>query len=147
MSNYYEGVLKWSDELQNRTQQRMGKHMLIGCVVGGLAGSLIAYYIKDLYQEKNPKENSDSRSRVNSLEAPNLQRAMTHDLDRANDSKIQQLSASNKYHGDLGQQKIENSFVIVVGQGGVGSHVTASLARAGVSRIRIIDFDNVSLSS
>jgi tRNA A37 threonylcarbamoyladenosine dehydratase len=37
--------------------------------------------------------------------------------------------------------------VIVVGCGGVGSHCTAALARSGVSRIRLIDFDQVTLSS
>jgi tRNA A37 threonylcarbamoyladenosine dehydratase len=37
--------------------------------------------------------------------------------------------------------------VIVVGCGGVGSHCTSALARSGVSRIRLIDFDQVTLSS
>lgn len=37
--------------------------------------------------------------------------------------------------------------MIVVGCGGVGSHCTASLARSGVSKIRLIDFDQVTLSS
>jgi tRNA A37 threonylcarbamoyladenosine dehydratase len=42
---------------------------------------------------------------------------------------------------------MENSFVIVFGVGGVGSHVVNMLARSGVQRIRIVDFDRVSLSS
>ena len=42
---------------------------------------------------------------------------------------------------------LRDSFVIVVGLGGVGSHCTAALARSGVSRIRLIDFDQVTLSS
>jgi len=37
--------------------------------------------------------------------------------------------------------------VIVVGLGGVGSHATTALARSGVSKIRLIDFDQVTLSS
>ena len=37
--------------------------------------------------------------------------------------------------------------MIVLGVGGVGSHVTAMLARSGVKRIKIVDFDRVSLSS
>ena len=37
--------------------------------------------------------------------------------------------------------------MIVVGCGGVGSHCTAALARSGVSQIRLIDFDQVTLSS
>ncbi|KAL8906947.1 MAG: hypothetical protein Q9207_001701 [Kuettlingeria erythrocarpa] len=43
--------------------------------------------------------------------------------------------------------KLRSSFVIVVGLGGVGSHCTSALARSGVSHIRLIDFDQVTLSS
>jgi tRNA A37 threonylcarbamoyladenosine dehydratase len=42
---------------------------------------------------------------------------------------------------------MENSYVLVFGVGGVGSHVVNMLARSGVKRIRIVDFDRVSLSS
>ncbi|KAI4199943.1 MAG: hypothetical protein LQ350_004295 [Teloschistes chrysophthalmus] len=44
-------------------------------------------------------------------------------------------------------QILRSSFVIVVGLGGVGSHCTSALARSGVSHIRLIDFDQVTLSS
>jgi tRNA A37 threonylcarbamoyladenosine dehydratase len=44
-------------------------------------------------------------------------------------------------------KKLRSAFVIIVGCGGVGSHCTSSLARSGVSRIRLIDFDQVTLSS
>lgn len=37
--------------------------------------------------------------------------------------------------------------MIVVGCGGVGSHATAALARSGCGRLRLIDFDQVTLSS
>lgn len=48
---------------------------------------------------------------------------------------------------DEGLEKLRNAFVIVVGCGGVGSHATAALARSGVSKLRLIDFDQVTLSS
>ena len=38
-------------------------------------------------------------------------------------------------------------FIVVVGIGGVGSHVIMSLLRNGVTRIRVIDYDMVTLSS
>ncbi|KAL9028847.1 MAG: hypothetical protein Q9196_002834 [Gyalolechia fulgens] len=44
-------------------------------------------------------------------------------------------------------EKLRGSFVIVVGLGGVGSHCTSALARSGVTQIRLIDFDQVTLSS
>lgn len=43
--------------------------------------------------------------------------------------------------------KLRASFVIIVGLGGVGSHCTSALARSGVSHIRLVDFDQVTLSS
>lgn len=49
--------------------------------------------------------------------------------------------------GDEGLAKLRKAFVIVVGCGGVGSHATAALARSGCGRLRLIDFDQVTLSS
>ena len=49
--------------------------------------------------------------------------------------------------GVKGQSKINNSSVLVVGAGGLGSPVIEYLARAGVGVIGIIDFDNVELSN
>ena len=46
-----------------------------------------------------------------------------------------------------GQANIERAYVCVVGVGGVGSHAAHMLARAGVARLRLIDFDQVTLSS
>ena len=37
--------------------------------------------------------------------------------------------------------------MVIIGLGGVGSHCTSALARSGVSRIRLVDFDQVTLSS
>jgi tRNA threonylcarbamoyladenosine dehydratase len=42
---------------------------------------------------------------------------------------------------------LRSSFIIVIGLGGVGSHATSALARSGVSKIRLVDFDQVTLSS
>jgi len=49
--------------------------------------------------------------------------------------------------GEDGVKKIRNAFVIVVGLGGVGSAASTMLARSGVGRLRLIDFDLVTLSS
>lgn len=60
---------------------------------------------------------------------------------------LEQLARNRVFLTPQGLQKLRDSFVVVVGCGGVGSHCTASLARSGVSRIRLIDFDQVTLSS
>lgn len=39
------------------------------------------------------------------------------------------------------------SYVVVIGLGGVGSHVASMLLRSGVGRLLVVDFDQVSLSS
>jgi tRNA threonylcarbamoyladenosine dehydratase len=44
-------------------------------------------------------------------------------------------------------EQISSSFDQVVGVGGVGSHAANMLIRSGVRKIRVIDFDQVTLSS
>lgn len=57
------------------------------------------------------------------------------------------LARNYVFFGEEGMGKIRDSLVVVVGVGGVGSAVATMLVRSGVGRIRIIDFDQVSLSS
>jgi tRNA A37 threonylcarbamoyladenosine dehydratase len=59
----------------------------------------------------------------------------------------EQLSRNNLFFGPEGLAKIRNSFVVVVGAGGVGSWAVTMLVRSGVGKVRIIDFDQVTLSS
>lgn len=60
---------------------------------------------------------------------------------------LEQLARNRVFLTSEGLGKLRNSFVVVVGCGGVGSHCTAALARSGVSKLRLIDFDQVTLSS
>ena len=59
----------------------------------------------------------------------------------------EQLTRTASFLGSDRFAILRDSFVIVVGLGGVGSHCTSALARSGVSKIRLVDFDQVSLSS
>ena len=49
--------------------------------------------------------------------------------------------------GILGQKKILNSKVLIVGAGGLGCPIADLLARSGVGEIGIIDYDKVTLSN
>ena len=49
--------------------------------------------------------------------------------------------------GILGQKKIIQSKVLIIGMGGLGCPVAEFLTRAGVGSIGIVDFDNVDLSN
>lgn len=60
---------------------------------------------------------------------------------------LEQLARNRVFLTDDGLAKLRSSFVVVVGLGGVGSHCAAALARSGVSRMRLVDFDQVTLSS
>jgi hypothetical protein len=60
---------------------------------------------------------------------------------------VEQLSRNTLFFGEAGQKKIGEAFVIVVGLGGVGSHAAHMLARAGIGKLRLVDFDQVTLSS
>lgn len=49
--------------------------------------------------------------------------------------------------GEVGQEKLKKSKVLVAGAGGLGSAILTSLAVAGVGKIRVIDGDRVELSN
>ncbi|TVY33850.1 tRNA threonylcarbamoyladenosine dehydratase [Lachnellula subtilissima] len=73
------------------------------------------------------------------------ERALKGDYD--DELVLEQLARNRVFLTDAGLSKLRSAFIIVVGCGGVGSHCTAALARSGVSHIRLIDFDQVTLSS
>ena len=49
--------------------------------------------------------------------------------------------------GIIGQKKIINSKVLIVGAGGLGCPVADLLARSGIGLLGVIDFDKISLSN
>lgn len=50
-------------------------------------------------------------------------------------------------HGEELQKKLSSATVAICGLGGLGSNVAVSLARSGIGRLCLIDFDNVDLSN
>jgi len=59
----------------------------------------------------------------------------------------EQLTRNYSFFGEEKMEKVRKGFIIVIGLGGVGSHAAQMLARTGVGRIRLVDFDQVTLSS
>lgn len=59
----------------------------------------------------------------------------------------EQLARNYAFLTEEGMEKVRSQRIVVVGCGGVGSWVVTMLVRSGVGAIRIVDFDQVSLSS
>eukprot|EP00873_Tetraselmis_striata_P028405 jgi/Tetstr1/448669/TSEL_035911.t3 len=59
----------------------------------------------------------------------------------------EQLTRNLQFFGADAQGRVARSFVVVVGLGGVGSHAAHFLLRSGVGKLRLIDFDQVTVSS
>jgi adenylyltransferase/sulfurtransferase len=49
--------------------------------------------------------------------------------------------------GEVGQQKLQNASVLVVGCGGLGSPIAVYLAASGIGKIHLVDFDTVDISN
>lgn len=60
---------------------------------------------------------------------------------------INEYSRTELLIGEDGVKRLKNSFVIVFGVGGVGSHCIEALARAGVGRLFLVDNDCVSVTN
>jgi molybdopterin/thiamine biosynthesis adenylyltransferase len=84
-------------------------------------------------------------------------RNKSHDINRADVKESNEFSNHElerysrhiilKELGGLGQQRIKNSSVLIIGAGGLGAPVIQYLAASGVGTIGIIDHDKVSLSN
>ncbi|TFY63041.1 hypothetical protein EVJ58_g3479 [Rhodofomes roseus] len=59
----------------------------------------------------------------------------------------EQLARNYAFFGEEGMAQIRKGSVVVVGCGGVGSWAAIMLVRSGISKIRLVDFDQVTLSS
>ncbi len=57
------------------------------------------------------------------------------------------LSRSELLLGKEGIERLENAFVCIFGVGGVGSYAVEAIARSGIGKIRLVDFDVVSPSN
>lgn len=49
--------------------------------------------------------------------------------------------------GEVGQQKLQNSSVLIVGCGGLGSPIAVYLASSGIGKIHVVDFDTIDITN
>ncbi|KAI8088696.1 ubiquitin-protein ligase molybdopterin-converting factor [Halteromyces radiatus] len=105
------------------------------------ASSIIGYQELQRQRRKHGKQQVSSLDHearfMNNINTPVLKIAPTPHY----------ISGEQAILGDDKTKQLQDAFVIVVGAGGVGSWAALMLLRAGVRRLRLIDFDQVTLSS
>jgi len=112
----------------------MTQAIVVG-VVSGAMTAMVMYTLQGTAMQPASEGRKAARKRV----AP----APVHD-----ESLIaEQLARNLAFLGPQGNLDVRNAFVIIIGLGGVGSSAATSLVRSGVGRIRLVDFDQVTLSS
>ena len=89
---------------------------------------------------------------MNFLEKENLTSAENEPLNfleekRRIPSKEEMQRALEERHGAELQKKFASASVAVCGLGGLGSNIAVSLARAGIGRLHLIDFDKVDITN
>ena len=57
------------------------------------------------------------------------------------------MDALNERHGKKLQQRFSSAAVAICGLGGLGSNVAIALARAGIGKLILIDFDRVDITN
>eukprot|EP00124_Ichthyophonus_hoferi_P001278 Ihof_evm15s62 gene=Ihof_evmTU15s62 len=107
----------------------LGSDFRTGALVGSLVTATVALGLKVLYPQ--PAITEEKKEKVEYDDA----------------FYKEQFARNIKFFGEKGQAKIEDSFVVIVGLGGVGSHAAHMLVRSGIGRVRLIDFDDVTTSS
>ena len=62
-------------------------------------------------------------------------------------SQEDMLRALEQRHGKKLQDRFSSASVAICGLGGLGSNIAVSLARAGIGRLILIDFDRVDITN
>lgn len=129
---------------------RMGKDLwkvISATAICTLALTKCSKLLWDKYDLDNYYK-SIQKSLIKSSNDDKTKKKLVIDTNQYDDNLFkEQLARNYAFLGDDGMEKLKNQYIIVVGAGGVGSWVVTMLIRSGCKHIRIIDFDQVSLSS
>jgi len=111
---------------------------LTACFFAGVTSAVLVGWMFDRRRTRS----------ASSIAASDKKKASSsHSAGVPEELRQEQLSRHGLYFGNENLNLIRSSNVCVVGLGGVGSHCALMLARGGVERLRMIDFDQVTLSS
>lgn len=123
---------------------------IINSIIIFSAGVVFSISFKKVYNYITNRQNNNQ----NCLSKPNIKNDniikesnKLLDINIEKDLLREQLKRNYEFFTEENMDKIKNAFVCVVGLGGVGSHAVMTLIRSGVQKLRIIDYDTVTLSS
>ena len=111
---------------------------------GGVGGAMEEEEEREDHRTRRTTTTTSSSSFSSS---PSLASCSSKTLYATDDIVREHFTRNVQFFGQLGQETIADAFVVVVGLGGVGSHCASMLLRSGVRKLRVVDFDQVSLSS
>ncbi|KAI4975834.1 hypothetical protein ZWY2020_049441 [Hordeum vulgare] len=122
-----------------------------GAVVGGLSVASVFSFLsrakrREGYVRKLLESNGGAGGTHAGSTGPGARLHASSDL-LSDEVVAEQLTRNIQFFGVQSQKKVTESFVVVIGLGGVGSHAASMLLRSGVGRLLLVDFDQVSLSS
>ncbi|KAK4054979.1 hypothetical protein OIO90_003320 [Microbotryomycetes sp. JL221] len=104
--------------------------------------------LDDFTREPLERHNSFLSDQISSTPTTTTPQSTTTTTKQTSQVIIDEALARNSvFFGQENMNKIRQSFVVVVGLGGVGSATATMLVRSGVKKIRLIDFDQVSLTT
>lgn len=95
---------------------------------------------------RTKKQSSGNKVKANADSSSDAETSSRHRFLPA-DIRNEQLSRHTLYFGETGMDQLKRGRVCVVGVGGVGSHVAHMLARSGLGHLRVVDYDQVTVSS
>ena len=119
--------------------------------MGGMTAMVGASVVCFVFLVSRPKRNSSHQPHT---ESDNKQPIVVDNgtlmggvVDSPMEIKNELFSRVRSFFGEEEYKNLQKRFVVVIGLGGVGSHAANMLVRSGVSRLRLVDFDQVTLSS
>ncbi|CAK9440407.1 uncharacterized protein LODBEIA_P45070 [Lodderomyces beijingensis] len=125
----------------------MPPHTTTNLVLSVLATAAITTALVELYHAYNDTNTTTTTTKTTSKSKTKLPQPSSTKNEYSEELIREQLARNYAFLTEDGMSRVRSQRIVVVGAGGVGSWVATMLARSGVGQIRIIDFDQVSLSS
>eukprot|EP00804_Cyclotella_cryptica_P029260 CCRYP_011696-RA/>CCRYP_011696-RA protein AED:0.02 eAED:0.02 QI:182/1/1/1/1/1/2/583/378 len=134
----------------NERSTGQGSAFAIGLIAGSVVTSLFLVFCQPRLSRETSHGRHQNEARTDQHSPPSQSYHLPQEIRSEMLSRNYLYFSSAKSENEnspTGMPRIESSSVLIVGLGGVGSHTAHMLARSGVRYLRLVDFDQVTLSS